>query len=98
MKANIHPKYYSSTVICACGNTFKTGSTMETIHVELCFKCHPFYTGSHKFVDTASLIQKFQKKQEKAQTYKITATKKKEEIKKANMAPKSLAEMLESLK
>jgi len=98
MKAKIHPAYYKTTVVCACGNTFTTGSTLEKIHVELCYKCHPFYTGSQKFVDTASLIQKFQQKQQKAQTYKITVTKKKEEEKKKATAPKSLAEMLSALK
>lgn len=98
MKAKIHPAYYKATVVCACGNTFTTGSTLETIHVELCHKCHPFYTGSHKFIDTASLIQKFQKKQQKAQTYKVTATKKKEEEKTKVTSPKTLAEMLTALK
>lgn len=99
MKAKIHPKYYSdSKVTCACGNTFITGSTMPTIRVELCHMCHPFYTGTQKFVDTASLIQKFQDKQKKATAFKVTIKKKEEEIKAKQSGPKTLAEMLSSLK
>ena len=45
MKEGIHPNYYQATVTCNCGNTFVTGSTSEEIHVEICSKCHPFYTG-----------------------------------------------------
>ena len=48
MKKNIHPNYVEATVTCACGNTFKTKSTEENIQVEVCSKCHPFYTGEHK--------------------------------------------------
>src|SRR5260221_191976 len=64
MKANTHPTYFENAqVICVCGNHFTVGSTQETIHVELCNKCHPFYTGEQRFVDRGSLIQKFQQKQ-----------------------------------
>ena len=93
MKANIHPKYFDSAqVICACGNKFTTGSTLEVIHVELCNKCHPFYTGEQRFVDSASRIQRFQDRQK---TAALHVTKKKEkEQKKADNAPKSLREML----
>ena len=67
MKANIHPQYFDSAqVVCACGNRFTIGSTQELIHVELCNKCHPFYTGEQRFVDSASRIQKFQKRQDTA--------------------------------
>ena len=48
MKEGIHPNYYQATVTCNCGNTFVTGSTSEEIHVEICSKCHPFYTGQQK--------------------------------------------------
>lgn len=93
MKANIHPQYFDKAqVVCACGNRFTTGSTVELIHVELCNKCHPFYTGEQRFVDTASRIQKFQKKQQVGQTYQ--ANKKKKEEKKQQDGPKSLREML----
>lgn len=99
MKANTHPTYYSDAkVVCACGNTFTVGSTTPSIHVELCNKCHPFYTGAQKFVDTASLIQKFQAKQQKAQQFKVTTQKKKEEETRKAQGPKTLAEMLAALK
>ncbi|MBU4017319.1 50S ribosomal protein L31 [Patescibacteria group bacterium] len=99
MKANIHPKFYLDTkVICICGNRFTTGSTQETIHVELCSDCHPFYTGTQKFVDAGSLIKKFQNKQVNAATYKQTKNKKKEEERKAQEAPKTLREMLIGIK
>ena len=98
MKANIHPQYHQASVTCACGNTFTVGSTLEKIHVELCNKCHPFYTGAQKFVDTANKIDKFQKKVEKAQQFKVTQVKKQEERKAKDSAPKTLAEMLAALK
>lgn len=63
MKANIHPTYYSDTkVVCACGNTFTTGSTLQQIRVEICAKCHPFFTGTQKFIDTLGQVERFQKK------------------------------------
>lgn len=61
MKKEIHPQYFTNAVItCACGRTLTTGSTVETIHVELCSACHPFYTGKQKLVDTARRVEKFQ--------------------------------------
>jgi large subunit ribosomal protein L31 len=62
MKKNIHPKYMECTVICACGNTFKTRSTMAKIEVEICSACHPFFTGKQKYIDTEGRIEKFKKK------------------------------------
>ena len=62
MKEGIHPVYHQATVTCNCGNTFVTGSTKEDIHVEICSKCHPFYTGKAKFLDTAGRVDKFNKK------------------------------------
>lgn len=95
MKASVHPTYFSQAqVICVCGNKFTTGSTKEVIHVELCNKCHPFYTGEQKFVDSASRIQKFQKRQETAKIHVATRVKKIEEKKKAESGPKTLREML----
>lgn len=65
MKANIHPTWIADTkVTCACGNTFTTGSTIPTIRVELCSACHPFYTGTQKFVDTLGQVDRFVKKTE----------------------------------
>ena len=95
MKAQIHPQYFEQAqVICVCGNRFTTGSTQEVIHVELCSNCHPFYTGEQRFVDSASRIQKFQKKQEEARVHQAKVVTKKEEQKKKDEAPKTLREML----
>lgn len=99
MKAGIHPTFFDKAqVICACGNTFTTASTMQTIHLELCSKCHPFYTGEQRFVDSASRIQKFQDKQKLATQYVIKKVKKEEEKKAKQSGPKTLAEMLASVK
>lgn len=66
MKKDIHPPYYpNATVRCACGNIFKIGSTKELIETEICSKCHPFYTGKGKFIDTAGRIEKYKAKLEK---------------------------------
>ncbi|NPA39881.1 MAG: 50S ribosomal protein L31 [Thermodesulfobacteria bacterium] len=63
MKKGIHPEYYPDAVVrCACGNEFKVGSTKPEIRVEICSKCHPFFTGEMKFVDTEGRIEKFMKK------------------------------------
>ena len=63
MKKDIHPKYNDKTkVICACGNTFTVGSTKELIEVEICSKCHPFFTGKEKIIDTLGQVQKFKKR------------------------------------
>jgi len=62
MKDGIHPKYQDATVVCGCGNHFETRSTKAKITVEVCSKCHPFYTGSVKFVDAAGRVDKFMKK------------------------------------
>jgi large subunit ribosomal protein L31 len=62
MKAGIHPKYQETTVSCACGNTFKTRSTAENIHVEICSACHPFFTGKQKIMDTEGRVEKFMQK------------------------------------
>ena|SRR5260221_1065943 len=98
MKANTHPTYFENAqVICVCGNHFTVGSTQETIHVELCNKCHPFYTGEQRFVDRGSLIQKFQQKQQAATQYKAKKQKKIEE-KKEKLEAKSLREMLMGVK
>ena len=62
MKQGIHPEYLEATVSCACGNTFKTGSTKEELKVEICSECHPFYTGRQKFAERGGRIEKFNKK------------------------------------
>jgi len=66
MKEKIHPIYFpKAQVKCACGNTFEIGSTKDYIETEVCFKCHPFYTGKDKFIDTAGRVEKFQQKMAK---------------------------------
>jgi large subunit ribosomal protein L31 len=63
MKKDIHPKYYpNARARCACGNTFEIGSTKEELEIEICSKCHPFYTGKEKIVDTMGRVQKFRKR------------------------------------
>ena len=62
MKTGIHPEMHEVTTHCACGDSFKTLSTVDEIKVTLCSKCHPFYTGEQRFVDTAGRIEKFEKK------------------------------------
>ncbi len=62
MKKGIHPNYVKCIVRCACGNTFETRSTVPEIKVDVCNKCHPFFTGQEKFVDSAGRIEKFKKK------------------------------------
>ena len=62
MRKSIQPEYYQGTLTCNCGNTFVTGSTKESIHVEICSKCHPFYTGQQKANQPPRRIEKFNKK------------------------------------
>lgn len=70
MKAEIHPTYYpDATVICACGNTWKTGSTKKVIHTDVCSKCHPFYTGEQRIVDTEGQVDRFYRKLQARQQY-----------------------------
>ena len=61
MKQGIHPNYVDCTITCACGNVIKTRSTKPEIHVEVCSKCHPFYTGKQKMVDTGGRVSRFNK-------------------------------------
>jgi len=64
MKADIHPKYHDVQVVCACGATFTTGTTKDTdvLKVDICSKCHPFFTGRQKLVDTGGRVDKFKKR------------------------------------
>lgn len=94
MRAQIHPKYNkTANVVCSCGNAFTVGSTKDAIHVELCNKCHPFYTGQHRFVDTASRIERFEMKRKAAQPLK-----QKKEVEATDQQPKSLRDMLQAIK
>ena len=98
MKSDIHPQWYPETqVVCACGNMFTVGSTRKSIRVEICHKCHPFFTGEMKFVDTLGKVEKFEQSRKKAQEVKATkqaVIKQKEERKR----PDSLREMLDLAK
>lgn len=62
MREGIHPNYVETTITCACGNVIKTRSTKENIRVEICSKCHPFYTGKQKLVDTGGRVDRFNKR------------------------------------
>ncbi|MEW6034606.1 MAG: 50S ribosomal protein L31 [Chloroflexota bacterium] len=63
MKDKIHPKFYEDAkVVCACGQTFTTGSTQPVLKVEVCSKCHPFFTGEQRIVDTAGRVERFKRK------------------------------------
>lgn len=84
MKTDIHPTYHRPvTVTCSCGHTFKTGSTVKEITVEVCSNCHPFYTGKQKLVDTAGRVDKFRKRQEARVASPSRKTKKRSSQKKA---------------
>ncbi len=62
MKPNMHPEYHRARVTCACGESFEVGSTKESLKVEICSKCHPFFTGKQKFVDTGGRVERFKRK------------------------------------
>jgi len=80
MKKDIHPKYYPNCKVhCACGNSFEVGSTKESIETEVCSKCHPFYTGKDKVIDTAGRVDKFKKRLAKKSEFKPKVKKVKKE-------------------
>jgi large subunit ribosomal protein L31 len=62
MKEGIHPKYNEAKVVCACGETFTTKSTLDNIRLDICSKCHPFFTGKQKLIDAEGRVEKFRKK------------------------------------
>jgi large subunit ribosomal protein L31 len=62
VKPGIHPKYFEVEVRCACGNTFKTHSTKQELHLEICNQCHPFFTGRQKLIDTEGRVERFTKR------------------------------------
>jgi len=84
MKKDVHPPYYpEAKVICACGNTFTTGSTQKEIHVEICSACHPFYTGTKHLVDTAGRVDRFKRIMAKKTAKGPTPSKKERRVKKS---------------
>ncbi len=96
MKKAIHPQFYDNAqVICSCGNTFTTGSTKQTISVEVCNKCHPLYTGEQRYIDTKGKVEDFEKKRKIAVKYQEQrALKKNKKQKKDEKQTKSLKELL----
>lgn len=92
MKKSIHPKWnHQATVKCACGNTFTTGSTQDEIQVDICSACHPFYTGTMKFIDIQGRVDRFMKAREAA---KDNASKKKDKKVSSKVESLSLKDML----
>lgn len=105
MKAQIHPQWYpDAVVICACGNTFTTGSTVPEIHVEICSNCHPFYTGQMKFIDIAGRVDAFKARVASAKKTKSVSKTEKRKLKRLQKQqeeesrPESLSELRKSLK
>lgn len=102
MKSTIHPQWFSDAkVTCSCGNVFTVGATKAEIHVDICSKCHPFYTGEMKFVDTLGRVERFQQKQvaAAAKAGELAEKKKKKEERVASLKnQKSLKDMLMGLK
>lgn len=91
MKKDIHPKYYKDAkAICACGNIFTVGSTLNELKIELCSACHPFYTGKQKLVDTARRVEKFKARLEAKE--KTAKTRKGKKAKRAVRAAKKTKE------
>ena len=88
MKAAIHPKYNQITVTCSCGAQFATGSTKADFSVDICAKCHPFFTGEMRFVDQLGRVEKFQAKQKAA-----TGKKAKKDRKGSQAGPQTLTDI-----
>lgn len=104
MKAQIHPTWYEEAkVTCACGNTFLLGTTVPSIQVEVCYNCHPFYTGQMKYLDTAGRVDAFRSKQSKAQEKIVSKTakraiKREKKIQKELEKPDTLEELRKQVK
>lgn len=97
MKASIHPEYHSDTIVsCSCGNKFTTGSVRKMISVDVCSKCHPFYSGEARLLDTKGRADDFARKQKFATTYKSTSKtrKQKKSSGQDENKPKTLRELL----
>ncbi len=97
MKKEIHPKYYKDAkAICACGNIFTVGSTLNELKIELCSACHPFYTGKQKLVDTARRVEKFKVRVEAKE--KVAKTRKGKKVKRAARAKTKATEKVKAKK
>ncbi len=83
MKKNLHPQYYpNAQVICSCGNTWTTGSTQPLIRTDVCSKCHPFFTGEQRIVDTAGQVDRFMKRLDRYSTHQADIVKRHQEVQK----------------
>jgi large subunit ribosomal protein L31 len=91
MQKTIHPKFYTDCLVtCTCGNSFTTSSTVDHIDVEICSKCHPFFTGQQKFVDAKGRIDKFKEKVAKSTDYRSKKAAKVNKTKKLKKAKQSI--------
>lgn len=100
MKPKIHPTYFDDTqVVCACGNTFTTRSTKQSITIDVCSSCHPYFTGEHRFIDTKGRVERFQSKQRLADEIreKLASKKSKKKGAQEERQTKSLKELLSEL-
>jgi len=98
VKVQIHPQWYQAEVVCACGNKFTVGATVPKIEVEVCYNCHPFYTGQMKYVDTAGRVDAFRARLTKVDTKVLSKTeksklKKERKIQRELERPDTLAEL-----
>ena len=99
MKADIHPKWYpEAKVICACGNSFTVGATVPEISVQICYNCHPFYTGQMKYIDTAGRVEAFKQREAHASRKVLSKTEKRrlkklKKIQEERERPETLAEL-----
>lgn len=103
MKKDTHPKWYPDAVVsCTCGNTFTVGSTLSTIQAQICNKCHPYFTGEMRYIDTLGRVDKFKKKRDhakKIETQRLKQAKRQEkETAKKEREPKTLKEMLQAIR
>jgi large subunit ribosomal protein L31 len=90
MKSGIHPTYYTkATITCACGAVLETGSTVETMHTEICALCHPLYTGKKKVIDTTGRVDRFKKMTEKSQAKQVARKKAPKVVEEKKSSPKA---------
>ena len=86
MKEGIHPKYVETEVVCACGNSWQTRSTRQNLRTDVCSRCHPFYTGEQRIIDTAGQVDRFMRRLENTQTRQADLQRRQEE--KSKVKPK----------
>jgi len=94
MKQGIHPNWQTCTVSCSCGNSFSTGSVSSELQIDICNKCHPFFTGEVKFVDRQGRVDRFLTKMQQAEKRKATAAKKPAVAQVPQEDPKSYRDLL----